>query len=183
MEYIYRDENGQKKEKAEFPIANFQIACYDGCVQFNYTGFDELYIEPEKFDCHWLMYLETEEEQLEERDHFRIFVNMRNGDCFELELRKLSHKQCRESGHFYGGRRESKNFWLKKKKRYRKRLKESIEEKIGCSLEEFKLTLNQREIKSLEDDFMEGISDKLSDEEEFFLRDVYLPGREDWIGG
>ena len=37
-------------------------------------------------------------------DRSRVFVYMDNGDCYELQVRKLTKKQQRECTNFYGGR-------------------------------------------------------------------------------
>lgn len=50
-----------------------------------------------------LEHIETIEEE-NWGDRRRVFVNMKNGDIYELSMRKLTEEQVKECGNFYGGK-------------------------------------------------------------------------------
>ena len=89
MKYIFDGEF-----QGTYPVECFQVCLYDG---MDGGCYDEYCIKPEDFSCHDLSSVETEEEQAEKGDHSRLFVHMKNGDTYELELRKLSKKQVKEA--------------------------------------------------------------------------------------
>ena len=53
----------------------------------------------------WTTYVDMDEDTDKNKaDRSRVFVYMDNGDCYELQVRKLTKKQQRECTNFYGGR-------------------------------------------------------------------------------
>lgn len=86
MKYIFKDGN----PVGEYPVEWIQQGWYDGTVQCDGMCFDERFIDPKKFNYIDLSYLETEEERKErDIDHSRMFVIMKNGEQYELMLRKV----------------------------------------------------------------------------------------------
>ena len=88
-------------ENGRCRIKQLQVCWYDmereskGC-------FDESFYEP-KNAGEVLAWIETMEEKTW-CYRTRVFVHMDNGDCCELQMRKLTEKQQKECSSFYGGR-------------------------------------------------------------------------------
>ena len=91
-------------------VKHFQIAWYD--MEQNGDCFDESIIKnggDEKDILNrlglWTTYVDMDEDTDKNKaDRSRVFVYMDNGDCYELQVRKLTKKQQRECTNFYGGR-------------------------------------------------------------------------------
>ena len=89
-------------------VDRVQIAWYD--MENNGYCFDESFLMPQESDRETLEsigmilpYVETIEDE-SRCDRSRVFVYMDNGDCYELQMRKLSNEQQRACSNFYGGR-------------------------------------------------------------------------------
>lgn len=86
MKYIFTDGN----LVGEYPVERIQHCWYDGTVRRDGCCFDERFIDPKDFDYLDLSYIETEEERRKQGiDHSRMFVTMKNGERYELILRKV----------------------------------------------------------------------------------------------
>ena len=98
------------KPKGELCIERIQVAWYD--MEHNGDCFDESIIKnggDEKDILNrlgiWTTYVDMDEDTDKNKaDRSRVFVYMDNGDCYELQVRKLTKKQQRECTNFYGGR-------------------------------------------------------------------------------
>lgn len=97
----YRFEKGEPKGKLR--VERVQVAWYD--MERNGSCFDESFFKAETFQDlgKALAYVETAEDE-GHCDRSRVFVYMDNGDCYELQMRKLSKEQQRECCNFYGGK-------------------------------------------------------------------------------
>ena len=104
----YRFEEGNPKGICR--VKQLQIAWYD--MKRNGDCFDESIIKnggDEKDILNrlglWTTYVDMDEDTDKNKaDRSRVFVYMDNGDCYELQVRKLTKKQQRECTNFYGGR-------------------------------------------------------------------------------
>ena len=88
MKYIFNN----NEIKGQLPIDTIQIAFYDmtrdgGC-------FDESFINPNDFNVHYLTYIDTEENK-DDNDRTRIFINMINGKTYELIAKEVDKNKCR----------------------------------------------------------------------------------------
>ena len=98
------------KPKGELRIERIQVTWYD--MEHNGDCFDESIIKnggDEKDILNRLglliTYVDMDEDTDKNKvDRSRVFVYMDNGDCYELQVRKLTKKQQRECTNFYGGR-------------------------------------------------------------------------------
>ena len=97
----YRFEKGEPKGKLR--VERVQVAWYD--MERNGSCFDESFLKTKTFQDlgKALTYVETAEDE-GHCDRSRVFVYMDNGDCYELQMRKLSEEQQRECCNFYGGK-------------------------------------------------------------------------------
>ena len=66
-------------------VKDIQIAWYD--MEYNGDCFDEAFKNVEVPTEHILAYVETEEDR-DKINHSRVFINMDNGDKYELIMRK-----------------------------------------------------------------------------------------------
>ena len=98
------------KPKGELRIERIQVTWYD--MEHNGDCFDESIIKnggDEKDILNrlglWTTYVDMDEDTDKNKtNRSRVFVYMDNGDCYELQVRKLTKKQQRECTNFYGGR-------------------------------------------------------------------------------
>ena len=98
------------KPKGELRIERIQVAWYD--MKHNGDCFDESIIKNDGDEKDILnrlglliTYVDMDEDTDKNKvDRSRVFVYMDNGDCYELQVRKLTKKQQRECTNFYGGR-------------------------------------------------------------------------------
>ena len=98
------------KHKGELRVERSEVAWYD--MEHNGDCFDESIIKnggDEKDILNrlglWTTYVDMDEDTDKNKaDRSRVFVYMDNGDCYELQVRKLTKKQQRECTNFYGGR-------------------------------------------------------------------------------
>lgn len=96
--------------KGKLRVERIQVAWYD--MENNGDCFDESFIinNGDEEDLLnrlglWTTYIDMNEEtDKEEMDRSRVFIYMDNGDCYELQVRKLTKKQQGECANFYGGR-------------------------------------------------------------------------------
>ena len=98
------------ESKGKLRIERVQVAWYD--MENNGDCFDESFILNNGNEKDllsrlglWTTYVDmndtTDKKKL---DRSRVFIYMDNGDCYELQMRKLTKKQQNESSNFYGGR-------------------------------------------------------------------------------
>lgn len=116
MKYIFNDPDNMDI-LGEYPVEEFQVCHYDGTYLKDGDCFDESFIAPKDFDASLLSAVETASEKLSNGDHTRLFVYMKNGDAYELELRKLSTKDQMQCSNYYGGRGMSRKRWIKELKK------------------------------------------------------------------
>ena len=97
------------KPKGKLRIERIQVVWYD--MEHNGDCFDESIIKNgDEEDILnrlglWTTYVDMDEDTDKNKaDRSRVFVYMDNGDCYELQVRKLTKKQQRECTNFYGGR-------------------------------------------------------------------------------
>lgn len=97
MKYIFHD----GRTKGEYPVETFHIAWYDMTTK-NKRCFDESFYTKDQFDPNELLsYLETKENK-RDNDRCRIFVNMKNGDIYEMKLKKIDKKKIQDYSYFWG---------------------------------------------------------------------------------
>lgn len=87
-------------DKGKCKVKNLQVCFYD--MEHGAKCFDESFYSP-KNSIFALEHIETIEEE-NWVDRRRVFVNMNNGDVYELSMRKLTEEQVKECGNFYGGK-------------------------------------------------------------------------------
>ena len=100
--------------KGKLRVEQIQVAWYD--MERNGDCFDESFIKNDGDDKEllnrlgiWTTYVDMDEDADKKKIiRSRVFVYMDNGDCYELEMRKLSKEQQRGCSNFYGGRNESR---------------------------------------------------------------------------
>ena len=98
------------KPKGELRIERIQVTWYD--MEHNGDCFDESIIKNGGYEKDilnrlglWTTYVDMDEDTDKNKaNRSRVFVYMDNGDCYELQVRKLTKKQQRECTNFYGGR-------------------------------------------------------------------------------
>ena len=98
--------------KGELRVEQVQVAWYD--MKNNGDCFDESFIKNDGNDKEllnrlgiWTTYVDMDEDADKKKIiRSRVFVYMDNGDCYELEMRKLNKEQQMECSNFYGGRNE-----------------------------------------------------------------------------
>lgn len=86
---LYRFPN--KNERGVCRVKNIQLVWYD--MLNGEGGFDENFSELSPEQERLLAFVETEEDE-GNRDRSRVFVNMDDGDCYELIMRKVNSKNC-----------------------------------------------------------------------------------------
>ena len=91
MKFIFHDPD----LPGEMPVLNYQLCCYD---YKDNKCFDEFFIDPNEINGNDLTYLHTDED--EENDMYRLFANMKDGNTYELILKKVDKSKCSD---FYGG--------------------------------------------------------------------------------
>jgi hypothetical protein len=95
MKYIFKN----KTTKGEYPISQFHVAWYE--MENGYC-FDEMFFDKDTFDPFELLtFIETEENE-NDQDRTRVFVEMKNGSLYEFKLEKIKHPE--DCNNFYGGR-------------------------------------------------------------------------------
>lgn len=96
--------------KGKLRVERVQVAWYD--MERNGDCFDESFIvnngdEKELLNGLglWTTYVDMNEDTDKNKaDRSRVFIYMDNGDCYELQMRKLTKEQQRECCNFYEGR-------------------------------------------------------------------------------
>ena len=91
MKYIFRDDN----LLAEMPIKGFQIAHYN--MEKDKKCFDEYFMDTQEFNAYDLATIYTEENKYD-KIRSKIFVHHKNGEIYELQLKKLTDKEIKERG-------------------------------------------------------------------------------------
>jgi hypothetical protein len=96
--------------KSKLRVERVQVAWYD--MERNGDCFDESIIKNDGDEKDllnrlglWTTYVDMNEDTDKNKaDRSRVFIYMDNGDCYELQMRKLTKEQQRECNNFYGGR-------------------------------------------------------------------------------
>lgn len=96
--------------KGKLRVEQIQVAWYD--MEHNGSCFDESFIKNDGNEKGllnrlglWTTYVDMNEDTDKKKmDRSRVFIYMDNGDCYELEMRKLNKEQQMECNNFYGGR-------------------------------------------------------------------------------
>lgn len=73
-----------------YPVKNFLVTYYTAGDGGRCLCYDEHLIKPKDMDADWLAYIMDAEENADPNlDKSRVFAEMKNGDIYELILRKV----------------------------------------------------------------------------------------------
>lgn len=86
MKYIFKE----NEIVGEYPVEYYQICWYD---MNDGDCFDESLYSKEIFDPHELLTFVETKENKEDSDRTRVFAKMKNGDIYELKLKKIKHPE------------------------------------------------------------------------------------------